>query len=124
MPHGGKREGAGRKPGSVSKLDAEARTKAQQGGMMPLDYLLSLMRDETQEAAVRRDAAKAAAPYCHSRLASTEISGPNGGAVPIASQTTRKLDVSELGLQELEVLYRVLEKTVAGLDAAEQEGGG
>jgi hypothetical protein len=62
MAHGGRREGAGRKVGSVSKLDGEARAKAQESGMMPLDYLLSIMRDETQDASVRRDAAKAAAP--------------------------------------------------------------
>jgi hypothetical protein len=48
VTRGGKREGAGRKPGSVSKLDAEARRKAMEGGMMPLDYLLGIMRDEDQ----------------------------------------------------------------------------
>src|SRR5271165_2144829 len=119
MSHGGRREGAGRKIGSISKLDREARTKAQESGMMPLDYLLSIMRDETQDASVRRDAAKAAAPYCHARLASTEISGPNGGAVPVAAQTTKVLDVSGLGVQELEVLSRALEKTIAAQEAAD-----
>lgn len=35
--------------------------------------MLSLLRDETQEKAVRFEAAKAAAPYIHPRLASTEM---------------------------------------------------
>jgi hypothetical protein len=61
MTRGGRREGAGRKLGSVSKLDGEARTKAMEGGMMPLDYLLGIMRNEDHDARSRLDAAKAAA---------------------------------------------------------------
>ena len=76
---GGRREGAGRKPGSVSRIDAEARQSAMTGGITPLDFLLSVMRDESREPQVRLDAAKAAAPYCHARLSSTELSGPNQG---------------------------------------------
>jgi hypothetical protein len=98
-------------------LDREARAKAQESGMMPLDYLLSIMHDEMQDAAVRRDAAKAAAPYCHARLASTEISGPNAAAIPVDARTTRVLDVSDLSIQELEVLRCALVKACAGLEA-------
>ena len=58
-----------------------------EGGMMPLDYLLWIMRDEDQEVRSRLDAAKAAAPSCHARLSSTELSGPNGSAVNM--QTTK-----------------------------------
>lgn len=46
---------------------------------MPLDFLLGIMRDENQDAQSRLDAAKAAAPYCHARLSSTEVSGPGLG---------------------------------------------
>ena len=108
---GGRREGAGRKPGSVSKLDGGARRKAMEGGMMPLDYLLGIMRDEDQDARWRLDAAKAAAPYCHARLSSTELSGPNGSAVEV--QTTQKLDISDLDDEELDILERALQKTIA-----------
>jgi hypothetical protein len=107
---GGRREGAGRKPGSVSKLDGEARRRAMEGGMMPLDYLLGIMRDENQDARWRLDAAKAAAPYCHARLSSTELSGPNGDAVKV--QTTQKLDISDLSDEELDILERALQKTI------------
>jgi hypothetical protein len=101
MPRGGRREGAGRKPGSVSKLDGEPRRKAMEGGMMPLDYLLGIMRDEDQDARWRLDAAKVAAPYCHARLSSTELSGPNGSSVEV--QTTQKLDISDLNDEELNI---------------------
>jgi hypothetical protein len=107
---GGRREGAGRKPGSVSKLDAAARMKAMEGGMMPLDFLLAIMRDDEKDARSRLDAAKAAAPYCHARLSSTELSGPNGGAVKV--QTTQKLDISDLSDEELDILERALRKTI------------
>ena len=76
---------------------------------MPLDYLLGIMRDEDQDARWRLDAAKAATPYCHARLSSTELSGPNGSAVEV--QTTQKLDISDLDGEELDILERALQKT-------------
>jgi hypothetical protein len=78
---GGRREGAGRKPGSVARIDYEARQKAHASGLTPLDYLLSVMRDESEGKRERLDAAKAAAPYCHARLTSTELSGPDKGPI-------------------------------------------
>lgn len=117
MPRGGRREGAGRKPGSVSKLDAEARRKAMERGIMPLDFLLEIMRDGSQEARSRLDAAKAAAPYCHARLSATEVSGPDGG--PVSVRTTNILDISDLCEEELDVLERALRKTVAAREPAD-----
>jgi predicted DNA-binding protein (UPF0251 family) len=37
-------------------------------GTLPLDYMLAIMRDESQPVNRRIAAAKAAAPYCHPRL--------------------------------------------------------
>lgn len=42
---------------------------------MPLDYMLSMLRDEKLEPAARFEAAKAAAPYVHAKLAAVEHSG-------------------------------------------------
>ena len=39
------------------------RKRALAGGMTPLDYMLSIMRDENEDKRERLDAAKAAAPY-------------------------------------------------------------
>ena len=121
MAHGGKREGAGRKPGSVSKLDAEARRKAIEGGPTPLDFLLEIMRDENQEARARLDAAKAAAPYCHARLSATEVSGPGGSAVAV--RTTQILDISDFTEEELDVLERALRKSIASHEPANLTAG-
>ena len=43
------------------------------GDEMPRDFLLRVMRDETQEITLRIAAAKAAAPYCHATLASVDM---------------------------------------------------
>jgi hypothetical protein len=85
-----------------------ARKKALEGATAPLDYLLGIMRDKDQDARSRLDAAKAAAPYCHARLSSTELSGPSGGPV-----TSQKLDISGLNDEELDILERALQRTVA-----------
>ena len=120
MPKGGKREGAGRPPGSASKLDAEARQRAAEGGIMPLDYLLGVMRDEMQDPRTRLDAAKAAAPYCHARLSSAELSM----ATPIEVKKTNMLDVSTLSIEELHVLHKAVVATNFLLDKKESASSG
>lgn len=69
---GGTRPGAGRKPGAINKATAKAREMAEAGGVMPLDFMLSIMRDEGATRAERLDMAKAAAPYVHAKLSSIE----------------------------------------------------
>lgn len=70
--HGGPRAGAGRKPGALNKATAKAREAAEAGGIMPLDFMLAVMRDERAERSERLDMAKAAAPYVHAKLSSIE----------------------------------------------------
>lgn len=70
--HGGARPGAGRKPNSVNRLSREAAEKAKEGGLLPLDYLLTIMRSEDNAQDIRMDAAKAAAPYIHPKLSAIE----------------------------------------------------
>lgn len=70
--HGGARSGAGRKPGTINKATKKAIEKAEAGGIMPLDFMLEIMRDETAAREERLDMAKAAAPYVHAKLASIE----------------------------------------------------
>lgn len=72
MASGGKREGAGRKPNTPNKASAAREARLAEGGELPLDYMLAIMRDPDQPPAVRMDMAKAAAPYVHPRLSSVE----------------------------------------------------
>lgn len=78
---GGKRPGAGRKKGEPNKRTAEAVAQAEATGIMPVDYLLSVMRDEINEQRERVAAAIAAAPYVHAKLSSIDakITGADGG---------------------------------------------
>ena len=84
MALGGARPGAGRKKGSANRINDEARKKALEDGLSPLEYLLGVMRDIRQDDARRLDAAKAAAPYVHARLANVAHTGEdNKGPVRI-----------------------------------------
>jgi len=76
VPRGGKREGAGRKAGSRNRNTLERMAALEAGGLMPLDYMLKVLRDEAATPAQRMDAAKYAAPYVHARLGTTELKAP------------------------------------------------
>lgn len=52
---------------------AERLAAIEASGATPLDYMLQVMRDDSVEPAKRLDAAKAAAPYVHPRLASVAL---------------------------------------------------
>ena len=74
MAKGGLRPGAGRKPGVRNKRTAAKVAEVEASGLTPLDYLLTVLRDEALDREARVDAAKAAAPYVHARLAAVEHS--------------------------------------------------
>ena len=73
--HGGKRPGAGRPTGAASRANEQVRQEAAATGELPLAYMLRIMRDPSQPVGRRDEMAKAAAPFCHSRLSSVEHSG-------------------------------------------------
>ena len=72
---GGARPGAGRKPGKPSRKSVEQAAKAAEGGIMPLDYLLQVMRAPESEPREKLVAAQAAAPYIHAKLSSVNVTG-------------------------------------------------
>jgi hypothetical protein len=73
MARGGKRPGAGRPPGAATKRTREIADAAAQEGLTPLAYMLKILRDEEMDTESRFEAAKAAAPYMHPRLANVEM---------------------------------------------------
>jgi len=72
MARGGKRSGAGRKKGSVSKRSQEVAAAIVKTGKLPLAYMLDVMRDDTADIQRRDEMARAAAPYIHPRLSSID----------------------------------------------------
>ncbi len=80
--HGGRRPGAGRKKGVSNKVTAALRANLMAEGILPLEFLLGLVRDPTRPLAVRIEAAKAAAPFLHPKLQAIEHSSKGGDATP------------------------------------------
>lgn len=87
---GGARKGAGRKPGSATKKTREIADACAAEGITPLEYMLQVMRApsdhedpkiQVAREAMRFEAAKAAAPYMHPRLAAVEHTGKDGNAL-------------------------------------------
>jgi hypothetical protein len=82
------RKTGGRQKGTPNRRTQELLNAVERGGMTPLEYLLSVMRDEAAGKPERLEAAKAAAPYVHARLASieAEISNPTRRAVEMSDE--------------------------------------
>ncbi len=80
MSRGGKREGAGRPAGAVTRRTREIADRALAEGISPLEVMLSTMRwlygekKRTEACAIAKDAA----PYLHPRLSSIEATGKDG----------------------------------------------
>lgn len=103
MSRGGKRAGAGRKPGAPNKATAARQEAVEASGLTPLDYLLSVMRDEAAPREERVDAANKAAPYVHPKLSSVDHRSSDGSMSP--KPTT--FDLATMTDDELEA-YRTL----------------
>ena len=89
---GGKREGAGRKPGSKQKKTVELALKAAEEGITPLEYMLQILRDDKQPHEERKWAAEKAAPYMHPRLQTTELKGTGENGALSVALTVRYVD--------------------------------
>jgi len=82
VPRGGKRAGAGRKAGTPNKASVARQAKVAASGLTPLDYMLTVMRDEGAGASRRDEMAKAAAPYVHPKLANIDHKSSDGSMTP------------------------------------------
>jgi hypothetical protein len=70
---GGRRPGSGRPPGARNRKTIKVQDAIEQFGMTPLDYMVSVMRNEDNDPRTRLEAARHAAPYVHSRLSATDL---------------------------------------------------
>src|SRR5271154_424570 len=66
------RKTGGRKKGSRNRATAEARAEAEATGILPLDYMLSVMRDAKVDNKRLDAMAMAAAPYLHPKLSAID----------------------------------------------------
>lgn len=70
----GKKTG-GRSKGTPNKASAAKAAEIEASGLTPLDYMLSIMRDEANPRDMRLDAAHKAAPFVHPKLTAIQHSG-------------------------------------------------
>jgi hypothetical protein len=111
VPRGGARQGAGRKPGQMTKMTLAIAEEALKRGVTPLEVMLDNMRfahegvvsllkriedDEGHSVDLKvlkellrlrqisAKWAKAAAPYVHSRLKPVQPKAPSDGSIPLA----------------------------------------
>ncbi len=88
----------GRAKGVRNKASAAREAEIAASGITPLEFMLNIMRGQCPEgaepaeqiafASMRFEAAKAAAPYVHPKLANIEHSGPNKGPIVVAAGPT------------------------------------
>jgi hypothetical protein len=77
MAKGGRRPGAGRKPGDKNTRSREIADRAMQEGITPLEVMLQIMRKawDIKDMDKALEAAKDAAPYVHPRLQPVDSMG-------------------------------------------------
>jgi hypothetical protein len=82
---GGRRPGAGRKPGSATKKTREIAERAAADGITPLEVMIQAMRSHYEANRLDEAAsiAKDAAPYMHPRLQAIQHSGDPDNREPI-----------------------------------------
>lgn len=87
---------AGKRKGTRNKVRSpKVKTpleKAIDEGVTPLDYMISVLQNKNSTQGERMDAAKAAAPYVHARLAHQTYSGPGGGNIVV--EIVRYLEIA------------------------------
>jgi hypothetical protein len=66
------RKTGGRQKGARNRATEEARAAAAASGIMPVDYMLSVMRDPAADQKRRDAMAMAAAPYLHPKLSAID----------------------------------------------------
>jgi hypothetical protein len=89
-PKGSPKTG-GRQKGSKNKINRqrEIQNAAAAKGMLPLNFMLQVMRDPKQNIALRCDMAKSAAPYLHAKRAPED---KGGNTVPPVIYMTPNLE--------------------------------
>ena len=113
MPRGGARIGSGRKTGTsdkaLGKIRPERVLNATGTGpdKTPLAYMLAVMNNSNEKSSIRLQAAMAAAPYVHPRLASIEVKAENNTTLQIESDLGK-------ALRELAEIARLRGPTIEG----------
>jgi hypothetical protein len=67
------RKTGGRRKGTPNRATAAVAAAVAASGETPLEFMLLVMRDETQPIELRLEAAARAAPFCHPKLSAVAV---------------------------------------------------
>lgn len=81
----------GREKGTPNKATSTREAKIAASGLTPLEFMLSILRDDEKALDDRKWAAQNAAPFVHPRLTSIKHSGDEDGAPITFQQIVRKI---------------------------------
>jgi hypothetical protein len=99
VPSGGRRPGAGRKPGGRNERTREIADRLNLEGLSPLEVMVEAMRrhvtanDWDAAAAIAKDAA----PYMHPRLATVNVGNKDDEPFRVEHANARHLLLEKLG---------------------------
>jgi len=79
------RKTGGRRKDARNRATAEARAAAKATGIMPLDYMLLLMRDANADNKRRDAMATSAEPYLHSKLSAIDAKLAGASETPVSA---------------------------------------
>ncbi len=140
MPQGGPRPNSGRPKGSLNRKSVELLAGAANAGVTPVEYMLSVLRDESAPEERKCWAAEKAAPYIHPKpqpiarcidielpdtgtiegikaaLAKITFSAAAGRIAPGEAQSMAALVEAQRKMIEMDEVLRRIER----LEAAEQ----
>ncbi len=85
----------GRRKGSRNKASLKREAEIAASGLTPLDFMLSLLRDEKREIEDRKWAAQHAAPYVHPKLQAVQHTGVDGEPIQFVIYGTGKSESEE-----------------------------
>ena len=86
------RKTGGRRKGARNRATEEARAAAAATGVLPLDYMLFVMRDPAADQKRRDAMVMAAAPYLHPKLSAIDATLSPAVAEPSPESTTVKVE--------------------------------
>lgn len=87
----GKRAGAGCRAGIPDKTTIARQQAVAASGETPLEHMLRVMRDPSNDDQRRDQMARAAAPYVHRKLGAIEHTGKDGGPIETADLSDTEL---------------------------------
>ena len=124
---GGPRLGSGRPKGSVTKRSSEVVATLLADGISPVEYMLTMMRDETADPKERAWAAEKSAPYVHPRPAPVarmiEIDLPDltakGGITAALSHIAKAAASGRIAPSEAQSLAAIVEAQRKAIETGE-----